>query len=140
VRHPIDDGVFLGTENTSEHDATAIVSLFRRGRLDVPFGDVAPQNHVEVRLLDSERPEANPNLAFTLADTAAVIAELRAEGHRVLVHCVRAQQRTPSVAVAYAIHRGASPDDARRMVTAALPHSRRHGRLWDVAAGVRSGE
>ena len=42
VRHPVDDGVFLGTENTSEHDATAIVSLFRRGTLDVPHGDVEP--------------------------------------------------------------------------------------------------
>jgi hypothetical protein len=53
VRHPIDDQVFLGTENTTEHDATAIVSLFRRGRLDVPFPGIAPANHVEVRLLDS---------------------------------------------------------------------------------------
>lgn len=133
VRHPIDDGVFLGTENTTEHDATAIVSLFRRGRLDVPFEGIDPDNHVEVRLLDSNDPAANPNLAFTLADTSAFIDELRHEGHTVLVHCVAAQQRTPSVAVAYAVHRGATPDDARRMIAEALPHSRRHGRLWDVA-------
>ncbi|MGZ8741713.1 MAG: ADP-ribosylglycohydrolase family protein, partial [Nocardioides sp.] len=52
VRHPMDDKVFLGTENTTEHDATAIVSLFRRGRLDVPSPGIAPENHVEVRLLD----------------------------------------------------------------------------------------
>ena len=140
VRHPIDDGVFLGTENTSEHDATAIVSLFRRGTLDVPFGEVEPQDHVEVRLLDLEDPAANPNLAFTLADTAAVIDELRREGHRVLVHCVQAQQRTPSVAVAYAVRCGATAAEARRMVAEALPHSRRHGRLWDFAAGDAEGE
>ena len=133
VRHPMDHEVFLGTENTSEHDATAIVSLFRRGRLDVPFQGIAPENHLEVRLLDLEEPAANPNLAFTLADTAAVIAELRAEGHRVLVHCVAAQQRTPTVAVAYAVARGATPEEARRMVAEALPHSRRRGRLWDFA-------
>ncbi len=139
VRHPIDDGVFLGTENTSEHDATAIVSLFRRGTLDVPFGEVEPQDHVEVRLLDRDDPAANPNLAFTLADTAAVIDELRGEGHRVLVHCVQAQQRTPSVAVAYAVRRGATAAEARRMVAEALPHSRRHGRLWDFAAGDAAG-
>ena len=133
VRHPIDDGVFLGTENTADHDATAIVSLFRRGRLDVPFHGIDPDNHVEVRLLDSNDPAANPNLSFTLADTAAFIDELRHQGHRVLVHCVAAQQRTPSVGAAYAVHRGATPEEARQMIAEVLPHSRRRGRLWDLA-------
>jgi ADP-ribosylglycohydrolase len=136
VRHPLDDGVLLGTENTSAHDATAIVSLFRRGTADVPFTGIEPHNHLEVRLLDSEAREANPNLAFTLADTAAVIAELRQEGHRVLVHCVQAQQRTPSVALAYAVRLGVSPDQARELVARVLPHSRRRGRLWDAAAAT----
>jgi ADP-ribosylglycohydrolase len=135
VPHPLDEGVLLGTENTTGHDATAVVSLFRRGMLDVPLEGVSPGDHVEVRLIDSSDPAANPNLAFTLADTAAVIAELRAEGHRVLVHCVQAQQRTPSTAVAYAVRLGATPDEARRMVAEALPRSRRRGRLWDYAAG-----
>ncbi len=53
VRHPMDDGVLLGTENAIGHHATAIISLFRRGVLDVPFGDVKPEDHVEVRLVDS---------------------------------------------------------------------------------------
>ena len=136
VPHPIDPEVLLGTENTTDHDATAIVSLFRRGRLDVPFQGIAPENHVEVRLLDSNDPKANPNLAFTLADTAAFIDELRREGHRVLVHCVAAQQRTPSVGVAYAVRRGATPDEARRMIAEALPHSRQRGRLWDVSCST----
>ena len=136
--HPIDPEVLLGTENTTDHDATAIVSLFRRGRLDVPFQGIAPENHVEVRLLDSNDPKANPNLAFTLADTAAFIDELRREGHRVLVHCVAAQQRTPSVGVAYAVSRGATPDEARRMIAEALPHSRRRGRFWDFATAGTS--
>jgi ADP-ribosylglycohydrolase len=131
VPHPIDDGVWLGTENTTDHDATAVVSLFRRGRLDVPVDGVAPENHVEVRLIDNDDPLANPNLDFTLADTAAFIDELRREGHRVLVHCVAAQQRTPSVAAAYAVHRGATPERARRMVAEALPRSRRRGLLWE---------
>jgi ADP-ribosylglycohydrolase/predicted protein tyrosine phosphatase len=134
VPHPVDAQVLLGTENTSHHEATAVVSLMRRGREDVPLTGVGDGDHVEVRLIDSDRPEANPNLAFTLADTAAVIDELRAEGHRVLVHCVAAQQRTPSVAVAYAVRRGTAPADARAMVAAALPHSRRRGLLWETAA------
>jgi len=102
----------------------------------VPLGDVVPRDHLEVRLLDSDAPDDNPNLAFTLANTATVIAELRAEGHRVLVHCVRAEQRTPSVAVAYAIRQGATPEEARAMVAEALPGSRQRGRLWDQAAAV----
>jgi hypothetical protein len=135
VRHPLDDGVFLGTEHTSDHDATAIVSLFRRGTADVPFGDVEPENHLEVRLLDSDDPADNPNLAFTLADSAAVIAEMRGQGHRVLLHCVRAEQRTPSVAVEYAVRLGATADAARAMIADVLPHSRQRGRLWDSTNG-----
>ena len=134
VRHPLDEGVFLGTEITSDQDATAIVSLFRRGLGDVPFQGIAPENHVEVRLIDSDDTKANPNLAFALNDTAALVKQLRDEGHTVLVHCVRAEQRTPSVAVAYAVHLGASADAARHEIATALPHSRRRGRLWECAA------
>lgn len=140
VPHPIDDGVWLGTENTTDHDATAVVSLFRRGRLDVPVDGIAPENHVEVRLIDSDDPLANPHLDFVLADTAALIDELRREGHRVLLHCVAAQQRTPTVAAAYAVHRGATPEQARRMVAEALPRSRRRGLLWERATTNWRGE
>ncbi|WP_254185532.1 nicotinamide riboside transporter PnuC [Nocardioides panacis] len=119
--HPLDAGVYLGTENAEGHDATAVVSLFRRGTHDVPIDGVSPGDHLEVRLIDSSNRAANPNLAFTLADTADVVAELRAEGHRVLLHCVQAQQRTPSTAVAYAVRLGAAPEEARRMIAAALP-------------------
>lgn len=135
VAHPADDGVFLGTDSSTDHDATAVVTLCRRGRLDIPSDGVHPRDHVEVRLIDSDEPGANPNLAFTLADTAAFVAALREEGHRVLVHCVRTEQRTPSVAVAYARLRGVGPDEARQMVSEVLPAARRRGRLWDVASG-----
>ena len=133
VRHPMDPGVFLGTELSGDQDATAIVSLFRRGRLDVPAPGIALGNHVEARLIDSEDPEANHNLGFVLADSAALVHELRQQGHEVLVHCVRGEQRTPSVALAYAVQLGATPADARRQLATALPASRRWGRLWDMA-------
>ena len=84
----------------------------------------------------SDDPDDNPNLDFALADTAAVIGELRAEGHQVLVHCVRAEQRTPSVALVYAVRLGATPEQAREVVAKALPRSRQRGRLWDQAAAV----
>ena len=138
VRHPRDEGVFLGTEITSDQDATAIVSLFRRGLRDVPFQGIAPENHIEVRLIDSDDTRANPNLAFVFNDTAALVKQLRDEGHTVLVHCVRAEQRTPSVAVAYAVRLGATADEARREIAKALPHSRQRGRLWECAAGSAS--
>jgi ADP-ribosyl-[dinitrogen reductase] hydrolase len=70
-----------------------------------------------------------------MTDTADVVAELRAEGHKVLVHCVRAEQRTPSVAVAYGMRLGATPGQARAMIAQALPEGRRSGRLWDSADG-----
>jgi len=137
VPHPVDGQVLLGTENTSGHDATAVVSLMRRGREDVPIAGVDAHNHVEVRLIDSERTDDNPNLAFTLADTADFIHELRGEGHRVLVHCVRAEQRTPSVAVAYAARLGVPPRDARTAIIAALPQARGRGKVWEAAANER---
>ena len=60
--------VILGTERATGHDATAVVSLLRRGDDDVPLADVEPGDHLEVRLLGRQ-----PQLDFTLADTAAVI-------------------------------------------------------------------
>ena len=50
-----------------------------------------------------------------------------------LLHCVAAQQRTPTCAVAYAVRRGVSPESARDLIAEALPHSRRRGLLWEAA-------
>lgn len=133
VPHPLDDGVVLGTTGTLAHECDAVVSLCRRGPQDLVPG-VAPQDQVDVWLMDSERPEENPNLAFVLADAASVVAELRDEGHRVLLHCVAASQRTPTVAVAYAVRRGAEPAAAARAVLQALPTARGHGLLWDAVS------
>ncbi|PFG39572.1 ADP-ribosylglycohydrolase [Georgenia soli] len=136
VAHPLDDGVVLGTTATVDPACDAVVSLCQRGTAQVAVGGVAPGDHVEVWLIDSDRPEDNPNLDFVLADTAAVVAELRAEGRRVLLHCVAAQQRTPTVAVAYGVHLGATHEEAARAVLEALPGARAHGLLWDrVSAG-----
>ncbi|MET1063317.1 MAG: hypothetical protein ABWX71_10510, partial [Aeromicrobium sp.] len=93
-------------------------------------------DHLEVRLLDSEVTHDNPHLEHVLADTAAAIKALRDEGKTVFVHCVAAQQRTPSVGVAYSrllgVPAGQAQDDMRR----ALPGLRGRGPLWDAAARV----
>ena len=101
VPHPLDEGVLLGTHRSRDHGADAVVSMCRVGRDQACFdgADVV----VESRLMDSEDPAANPNLAFTLRDAADAVRGLRAEGRDVLLHCVAAQQRTPSVAVEYGV-------------------------------------
>lgn len=137
VAHPMDDGVVLGTATTVDQSCDAVVSLCQRGSAQVAVGGVAPEDHVEVWLIDSERPEDNPNLDFVLADTAAVVAQLRSEGRRVLLHCVAAQQRTPTVAVAYGVHLGATRDDAARAVLDVLPGARAGGLLWERVSGGR---
>jgi len=131
----------LGTTGTTVGPAAqagrfgAVVSLCRRGVDDVVPG-IGPSEQVDVWLMDSDDAASNPNLAFVLRDTASVVAELRDEGHTVLVHCVAAQQRTPSVAVAYSRFRGTAPERAAAAVQDALPSTRGHGLLWDAAVGV----
>lgn len=131
VEHPMDAGVMLGTINTPNHGCDAVVSLCRRGRRRAAW--VEREDQVDVWLIDKDDPGKNPNLAFVLADTARVIKQLRGEGKTVFVHCVAAQQRTPTIAVAYARLLGATSDEARASVKAALPSTRGRGHLWDSA-------
>jgi ADP-ribosyl-[dinitrogen reductase] hydrolase len=131
VAHPADDGVVLGTVKTIGHGCDAVVSLCQRGAAEVPLPGNRAQDHVEVWLMDSENPEDNPNLDFVLADTAAVIADLRTEGRQVLLHCVAAEQRTPTAAAAYAVHLGQGRVDAAANVRAVLHSARGYGLLWD---------
>ncbi|WP_250645995.1 ADP-ribosylglycohydrolase family protein [Propioniciclava coleopterorum] len=105
VPHPDDPGVLLGTEadlaRCAELGVTAVVSLSRVGVLDLAAAGVGPGRHAEVWLLDSDDPRENADLSWTLADAARTVASLRDAGERVLLHCVAAEHRTPSVALAY---------------------------------------
>lgn len=131
IPHPMDPGVILGTINTPDHGCDAVVTLCRRGRRRSP--GIARQDQVDVWLVDRDDPAKNPNLAFVFADTARAIKQLRDEGKTVFVHCVAAEQRTPSVAVAYARLLGADGEEARAAVKAAVPSTRGWGHLWDAA-------
>ena len=131
VPHPHDDGVVLGTVATTGHGCDAVVSLCRRGTTEVPADGVEARAHVEVWLMDSEDSADNPNLGFVFADTADVIAAMRAEGRRVLLHCVAAEQRTPTMAIAYAVRIGVDRAEAAHAVREALGSTRGHGLLWD---------
>lgn len=138
VPHPFDEHVLLGTMRSTDHHATAVVSMCRVGTRD--HDRIEEENRVESRLMDSSEPTRNPNLHFTLFDIADAIRGLREEGHTVLVHCVAAQQRTPSAAVAYAVLLGHDPAEAQRAVRNAVSSTRGHGRVWDAAAEVRSSD
>ena len=121
ARHPYDEGVLLGGIGVLRRlpeGVDAVVSLCRVADEDVPDG----MPHVEVRLIDRPERDENPNLDYVLLDTVRVIEQLRREGHTVLVHCVGAYSRTPTVAALYGARlRNISVDDALRDVMTALP-------------------
>ena len=120
VQHPHDDGVWLGDAATLRAlpaGVDTVVSLCRIHDKDLPGG----VEQIDVRLID-DGPNANPNLDFVLTDTVRLIEQLRNEGRTVLVHCVAAQSRTPTVAALYGAQKqGISGEAALREVTSVLP-------------------
>jgi ADP-ribosylglycohydrolase/predicted protein tyrosine phosphatase len=129
--HPHDDGVVLSGVDAAYGQLVipgapidAVVSLCRVGTDDLDHFGLAPENRVEVRLIDTSSPHDNPHLQLVMDDAADAVAAFRAEGKRVLLHCVAAQSRTPSVAAYYsARHLGVTPDVALRDVCQALPEA-----------------
>jgi ADP-ribosyl-[dinitrogen reductase] hydrolase len=71
--------------------------------------------------MDEPDQEQNPNLDFVLMDAARLVADLRVEGKTVLLHCVAAHSRTPTVAIAYAMLRGVPMNEAMPAICSALP-------------------
>ena len=68
-----------------------------------------------------------------MEEAADAVAAYRAEGKRVLLHCVAAQSRTPSVAALYSVrHLGVAPEVALREVCDALPAASPNPALADV--------
>lgn len=121
ARHPYDEHVWLGGIGALRNPPAGVdgvVSLCRVGDADVPH-DAA---WVEVRLIDEPDPDENPNLEFVLADTVEAICQMRREGRTVLVHCVKAESRTPVAAALYGMRlRGVSAEQALSDVAAVLP-------------------
>ena len=114
VRHPYDPQVVLGTvgvlrEPPSDADITAVVSMCRLRdddvRTDIP--------HVEVRLIDKVESDENTHLDFVLLQAVQAVERLRARGHTVLLHCVGAVSRTPTLGALYGLRlRGVSAEQA----------------------------
>lgn len=78
--------------------------------------------HVEVRLIDREGE--NANLDFVLLDTVRDVERLRQDGRTVLIHCVQAQSRTPTIAALYGARlRDMSTAEALADVCVVLPNA-----------------
>jgi ADP-ribosylglycohydrolase len=121
VRHPGDDGVWLADVAALQGlppGVNAVVSLCRVSDNDLPAG----VEQIDIRLVDFEGQDANPNLDFVLMDTVRLVEQLRNEGRTVLLHCVACQSRTPTVAALYGARRqGISGLLALQDVTEVLP-------------------
>ena len=123
VQLPSDDGVWLGSLDALPRLATeapgvsAVVSLCRVGTEQIPAGLTS----VQVRLID--QPGKNPHLDTVLAGTVDTIAQLRAEGRGVFVHCLEARSRTAAIAALYLMtHHGVPEEDAWHQVAGVLPN------------------
>lgn len=136
VRHPDDDHVWLsGVDLLAElpKGVDAVVSLCRLGVDDLPGAAVQAQDHVEVWLVDDPRPDRNPNLDYVLSEAADAIRELRSEGRTVLLHCVQAQSRTPTVAALYGARlTGRSPMSCLADIQQVLPNAQPNARMLEA--------
>ena len=127
ARHPDDDHVWLagvGALDALPADVDAVVSLCRLGADQAPAEGVKPENHVEVWLIDSADPAKNPHLRYVLHDAVDAVEALRAQGRTVLLHCVQAQSRTPTVAALYGARLTGRPAaESLRPVLRVLPRA-----------------
>ena len=125
-------GLVLGGQSTGRtEDFDAVVSLSRIGTAESRLPHHA---HARVRVIDNPDPAENPNLAYVYSQVADLLDEWLAEGKKVLLHCVQAQNRTPSFAVTYLVrHQGMTYSQASALVRSALPFASPNGHLDQIA-------
>jgi protein-tyrosine phosphatase len=108
----------IGALRSLPEGVDAVVSLCRVGNVDLPARD----EQIDVRLID--QPGVNENLDFVLLDTVRAVEQLRRDGRTVLIHCVQAQSRTPTVAALYGARlRGIGIAEALADVRDVLPNA-----------------
>ncbi|WP_426940066.1 ADP-ribosylglycohydrolase family protein [Pseudarthrobacter sp. S6] len=139
VQHPHDDGVWLGgvgsVARVAELGIDAVVSLCRLGVDDVP--SVAVADHATFWIIDSSVAGDNAHAGFVLREAAAAVERYRAEGKTVLLHCVRAESRTPTVAALYGARvAGVTSLEALADVQRALPNARPNPFFLEVLGGA----
>lgn len=120
--HPLDSGVVLGgVPALATKDYDAVVSLSRVGTAET---EIPGRDHATFWLLDEAYPGANAHLDFVLQEAVDAIRLFRSEGKRVLLHCVRMESRTPTVASLYgAAVSDMTPLEALDKVRTVLPNA-----------------
>lgn len=110
--HPYDAQVLLGDVGALRSlppEVDAVVSMCRL----LPTDMRRDMPHAEVRLIDIPTADENPHLDFVLTEAVRAIEAFRAQGRTVLLHCVGAHSRTPTVAALYGARlRAVSSEDA----------------------------
>ncbi|WP_269048468.1 hypothetical protein [Paenarthrobacter sp. Z7-10] len=82
-------------------------------------------DHASFWVVDSAAVDDNAHAGHVLREAAAAVERFRAEGKTVLLHCVRAESRTPTVAALYGARvAGISPVQALAAVQRTLPDAR----------------
>lgn len=118
-RHPDDTGVLLGAVGALASDEyDAVVSLCRVGSDQAQVGR---RDHAEYWLIDSSE---NEHLDFIVRNAVNAIERFRAEGKTVLLHCVRMESRTPTIAAAYGAKiAGGTSSEALERISRVLPRA-----------------
>jgi protein-tyrosine phosphatase len=112
----------------------AVVSLCRLGTDDLPT--IPPADHATFWVVDSAVDTDNAHAAHVLREAADAVERFRAEGKTVLLHCVRAESRTPTIAALYVSRvAGVSPLEALADVQQVLPGARPNPLFMEVLRG-----
>lgn len=101
-------------------------------------GDIGTESMHHCQVCRADEPIYSHNdLAATLIDAADVVAELRSQGHHVLLLCAHAHHRTTSDALVYAVkYRWLTTDAAAEQIRRALGVTSIDGLLWRTAQEV----
>lgn len=105
--HPVDPGVFIGGAGGLRPlpaGVDAVMSLHPLGSDQLPVPGVASTSHINVWLIDSDRPDDNPNLGLVVDQAVRMLADLRGEGSTVYVHGLDGRSSAPFIASLYGAH------------------------------------
>ena len=133
----VTDKLLLGGQPTlsnGKYTFDSAISLSRIGTMESP---VDSKYQFTVRVID--RSYENLNLDYSFFDVSRVLASWLEEGKTVLLHCVKAENRTPTFAIAYLMYmHGYTFEDAHTEVTSALPMARTNGELEERVRAIQS--
>lgn len=131
-------GLVLGGQQVlRDAEFDAVVSLSRIGYQESPL---PAAQHARVWVMDSEDPDQNLNLHYLFHQVSDLLAEWLQQGKRVLLHCVQAQNRTPSFATAYLLrHHGLDYPTATAAIRQGLPTASPSGYLDQVVRDLAAG-